>query len=490
MLNILGSNKRLCDGITRREMIQAGASSLLSLRLADLVRAPATANSNTGLPHFGKAKNVMLLFLYGGVPQTDTLDPKPEAPAEIRGPFRAIPTKLSGVSVGELLPLLADRLDRVTVVRSMSHDTPTHNVAKTVTGIRQTDIPLEFNRRDPRHWPFFGSVVDYLDTTRGARKGNQLIPRNVILPWQQSAKSAPDRSGFFGGFLGSRYDPTPIEFQGKGIASGSFEPLNPYCAINLGDPFKFPATALEPQMTIDRFHGRRSLLDQLAHQQRDLARTAPLQAYGELQQIALNLCDSRALPEALNLEREPGAMRHRYGRHLFGQSALLGRRLLEAGARVVTVLWDEYGLGDVSAWDLHRHHARRLSRDLCPGFDQTFAALLDDLEQRGLLDETLVLCLTEHGRGPRFHGELGGYRDHYSAAYSIMLAGAGVARGKIVGASDHRGTFVKDRPVSPKDILHTIYHLLGMDAEKTIPNADGRPMPLVDGGEVVRDILA
>ena len=342
------------------------------------------------------------------------------------------------------------------------------------------------NRRDPRHWPFFGSVVDYLDTTRGARQGNRLIPRNVILPWRQSARGDAKRAGFFGGFLGSRYDPAPVEFQGKGIVRNSFVPHDPYCGINLRDPFTFAGTALGPQMTLDRFHGRRSLLQQLEDQQRQLAQRAPRQAYDDLQQIALDLCDSRKLPDALNLDREPDGVRQRYGPHLFGQAALLGRRLLEVGSRVVTVLWDEIG-GNTTAWDVHGELVRRMSRELCPGFDQTFAALLDDLDQRGLLDETLVLCLTEHGRTPRMMRD---GRCHWSGVYSIMLAGAGVARGKIVGASDRDGGFVRDRPVTPKDILRTVYHLLGIDGERTIPNVQNRPMPLVDGGQVVQEILA
>jgi len=487
MLNILGSQKRLCDGVSRREMIQAGASGLLGLSLADLGRSPATA-SGTRPRHFGKAKNVMLLYLYGAMSQIDTLDPKPDAPSEVRGPFQSIATRLPGVRLGEHLPQIADRLDRVTVVRSMTHPTPIHNVANTVTGIRQTDVPMELNQRDPRHWPFFGSVVDYLDTTAGGRHGNPLIPRNVILPWRQSTNAPEKRAGFFGGFLGSRYDPTPLEFQGRGTMPNALDAFNPYCGIDTRDPYNFPATALGPHMTIDRLRSRRSLLDQVVDQQRSLAQAASLQSFDELQQMALSLCDSSSLPAALNLDREPLAVRKRYGDHLFGQSALLGRRLIEAGSRIVTVLWDEFASNN-SAWDTHAQQTRRLGRELCPGLDRTFAALLDDLEQRGLLDETLVLCLTEHGRTPQAEGAADG-RNHWSGVYSIMLAGAGVGRGNIVGASDRQGAFVQNRPVSPKDILHTIYHLLGVDVERSIPDRQSRPMPLVDGGQIVPEILA
>jgi hypothetical protein len=489
VLNVLGSNKRLCDRVTRRELLRAGGSGALGLSLADLLHAPAGAPDRTSLPHFGKAKSVILLYLYGAMSQLETLDPKPDAPTEIRGSFGSIVSRLPGVRVGELLPRVADRLDRVTVVRSMSHPEPIHNVANTITGIRQTDIPMELNQRDPRHWPFFGSVVDYVDAARGGRNGDRLIPRNVILPWRQSARSDAKRAGFFGGFLGSRYDPTPVEFRGKGTVRNSWIPSDPYCGIDPREKFNFAGAAFDPQMTLDRLSGRRELLDRLEGQQRRKAQTAPHHAYDELQQIALDFCDSRVLPDALNLDREPIPVRERYGYHLFGQAALLGRRFLEAGTRVVTVLWDEFGPNN-TAWDVHADLVRRMSRELCPGFDQTFAALLDDLEQRGLLDETLVLCLTEHGRTPRIVGAAGDARDHWSGAYSIMLAGAGVARGKIIGSSDRHAAFVRDRPVNPKDILRTVYHLLGIDGERTIPNALGRPMPLVDGGQVVQEILA
>ena len=167
---------------------------------------------------------------------------------------------------------------------------------------------------------------------------------------------------------------------------------------------------------------------------------------------------------------------------------MLARRLIEAGSRIVTVLWDEFAAVN-SAWDTHNNQTHRLGRELCPGFDQTFAALYDDLAQRGLLDETLILCLTEHGRTPQAEGG-GDGRNHWSGVYSIFLAGAGVAKGQIVGTSDRQGAFVQNRPISPKDILQTVYHLLGIDADRMIPDRQNRPIPLVDGGQVVPEILS
>lgn len=486
MLNILGSKKTLCDGLTRRDLLQAGASSLLGLSLADLAGSSAQASTVGRSRHFGRAKNVILLYLYGAMSQLDTLDPKPDAPAEIRGPFRSIATSLPGVRVSGLLPQLAANLHRVTVVRSMTHPVPIHNVANTVTGIRQTDIPMELNQRDPRHWPFFGSVFDYLENEQGRAQSSAhpLIPRNVILPWQQSKNAPAKRAGFFGGFLGSRFDPTAIEFQGQGTNGTSLEPFNPYCGIAPQAAFNFQATALSPGITLDRFQSRRSLLDQMDDQRRQWSQTSTVRGYDALQQMALGLCGSQSLPTALNLEREPASVRQRYGHHLFGQSALLARRLVEAGSRIVTVLWDEF-VQNNSAWDTHNNMTRRLGNELCPGLDQAYTALLDDLDQRGLLDETLVLCLTEHGRTPQAEGTDG--RNHWSGTYSILLAGAGIARGNVVGASDRQGAFVKTRPVNPKDILQTVYHLLGVD--RTIPDRQNRPMPLVDGGQLVPEVL-
>ncbi len=486
MLKILGSPKRLCDSLTRRDLLQAGASSLLGLGLADLTNKPAAATGVNYPRTFGKAKNVILLYLYGAVSQIDTFDPKPDAPAEIRGPFRSIATRVPGVRFCEHLPRLAERMDGLTVVRSMTHPLPIHNVALAVTGIRQTDIPMEVNSRDPRHWPFFGSVVDYLDTADGRRAAHSAIPNNVLLPWRQSARLPGNRGGLYGGFLGSRWDPTPLDFQGRGTVATSLEPNNPYVGVDPRATFNFPATTFGPEITLDRFRRRRGLLEQLRDLEpgRGPSSNTP---YGELQQLAMDLCDSGSLPAALSLDREPAQLRERYGHHLFGQSALLARRLIEAGSRIVTVLWDEFAAVN-SAWDTHNNQTRRLGRELCPGFDQTFAALYDDLAQRGLLDETLILCLTEHGRTPQAEGG-GDGRNHWSGVYSIFLAGAGVAKGNVVGSSDRQGGHVQNRPISPKDILQTVYHLLGIDPDRTIPDRQNRPMPLVEAGQLVPEIL-
>jgi len=488
MFRILGSHKTLCDGISRRDLLQAGAAGLLGLGLPDLLQSAPRA---TKAPRsFGRAKNVILLFLYGGVSQLDTFDPKPDAPEDIRGPLRSIPTRLPGVRVCEHLPRLAGLMDRVTLIRSMSHKYPIHGVAYAVTGTGQTDIPMELNRKDGRHWPYFGCVLDRLDDLDRPRSAPPAVPRTVHLPWEQSTRSAPhQRGGMFAGFLGPRYNPLVLEFNGRANRRDTYRPNDPYGGIEASARFRIAATERPADLTVDRLDGRRSLLEQLDARRR-LADTQAGEALDHFRQQAFSVCASPKVRDAIDLGRETAAVRRRYGHHLFGQSALCARRLIEAGTRVVSVFWDEFGLS-CGAWDTHEKQAPRFKNELCPGFDQTFAALLGDLEQRGLLDETLVLCLTEHGRTPKAErrGDSTDGRGHWSECYSVLMAGAGVAQGKVIGVSDKIAGWPRERPVSPKDVLRTVYHLLGVDAERMLVDRLGRPLPLVAGGEVVREAL-
>jgi hypothetical protein len=379
----------------------------------------------------------------------------------------------------------------------MSHPYPIHGVAYAVTGVDRIDIPMELNRHDIRHWPYFGCVLDYLDDTGSSRPLGQVgrlpsVPRTIHLPWLQSTRSAPhQRAGYFAGFLGPRYNPVVAEFVGRTAGAATYRPDDPHGGIEAGGRFEIAHTALAPDLTLDRLNRRVRLMEQFDEQLRHLDETAAVASLGRSRQLALSVTTSPGLRQALDLDREPVSLRERYGQHLFGQSTLQARRLIEAGARLVSVHWDEWGLSD-GAWDTHEKQTVRLKNELCPGFDQAFTALLDDLEQRGMLDDTLVVCMTEHGRTPlaeRRGDSLDG-RNHWSQCYSMLLAGGGVARGRIVGASDGRGAYPSERPVSPKDILCTIYHLLGIDPHRTIPDRLGRPMPLVAEGSVVRELLA
>ena len=491
MLRILGSNRPACAALSRRDMIQAGGASLLGLGLADLLHA-SEGNEPQLTRGFGRAKNVILLFLYGGVSQLDTLDPKPGAPEDIRGPFSSISTSLNGVQISEHLPKLAQMADRLSLVRSMTHPYPIHGVAFATTGVKHTDIPMELNRDDSRHWPYFGSVLDYLHEVDNPNAPQPAVPATMHLPWVQSSRSGPHkRSGLLGGFLGPRYNPVVAEFVGDATNPRTYRPNDPYGGIKQDCRFEIQGTGLPNGLTIDRVSTRSSLLDQFNPSRRDLDKSKIGSSFDRFRQLAMSIIASPRLSEALDVSKEPAPLRNRYGHQLFGQSALLARRLVESGSRLVSVFWDEFAVS-CGTWDTHEKQTSRLRDELCPGFDQAFTALFEDLDDRGMLDETLVLCLTEHGRTPKAErrGDSLDGRGHWSKAYSCMFAGAGIREGNVIAKTDRDAAYVVDNPVSPNDVLHTIYHLLGINSHRLIPDRLGRPLPLVADGEIVSDLLA
>jgi len=504
MLRILGSAKRLCNGWTRREMLRAGGLSLLGISLPDYLRLSATQPARSvskGRQNFGRAKACILLYLYGAPSQIETFDMKPNAPVEIRGELKPIRSRLPGLDVCELLPNAARVMDRVTVVRSLTHPYPLHGVAYALTGVPQIDVPMELNPRDPRHWPFIGSVVDYLTRASSASDGRKPrpVPDNIALPFPFSTRRAGEvaRAGPYATFLGGAYNPVWTAFRGqatrhmvKTLQEQTLNVAEPYMGITPDSRFELAAAAeLPSDITLDRLDSRRSLVEQFDRGRRDLDSSEAGRGFDRYRQMAYNLIGSEKIRDALDLSREPPRLRDSYGMTLFGQAALTARRLIEAGSRFVSVFWDEYGLAG-SAWDTHWDHFPRMKQELMPGFDRALAGLIDDLDARGLLDETLVLCLSEHGRTPKLHNVKGGGRDHWSRAYCGLLAGGGVARGKVVGKTDKIAGDVVERPISPKDILATVYHLLGIDPDTTLRDRAGRPLPLVSDGTVIADVLA
>jgi hypothetical protein len=518
MIRVLGGPKRLCDGLTRRDLLHIGSAGLLGLNLpwwhsGPRVRADETARA--GLPGFGKAKTCILLFLYGSPSQLETFDPKPDAPREIQGELGSIASSVSGLSVCDRLPLLAQVMDKVTVLRSVSHPYPIHGVAFATTGNPRIDIPMELSPRNPNHWPFIGSVVDYVDrahrieekatamaaaTTNGGCKGGResALPANILLPWAFSSRRVGEvpRAGPYGGFLGPAYDPVCAEFVGKGtrcvrktLLEQTWENFEPYRGIARESRFQLSSvTHLNAELTLDRLDRRRSLLEQFEHARRAVDSTTARMPIDRQRAMAFDLIGSARIRDAFDLDLEADETRGLYGMTLFGQAALLARRLTEAGGRFITVFWDEYGLAG-SGWDTHWDHFPRMKDELLPGLDQTLSGLLIDLDRRGLLDETLVVLLSEHGRTPKIGSVAGGGRDHWSRCYSVVMAGGGVARGRVVGRSDKIAGDPIDRPVSPKDILATMYHLLGIDPGTTIIDNLDRPMTLVPGGEVIPEVL-
>lgn len=491
MLHISGSSKRLCGGITRRDLLQIGGLGALGLGLGNGSHVQAAAP--------GKAKACIFVFLFGSPPQHETFDPKPLAPVEIQGEMKAISTALPGVQFGEGLPQIAGIADKLTIVRSMTHEYPIHCCAYVMTGMPVYRIPLETSPRDPQHWPFMGSVVDYLDRQRTG-EASPSMPRNIGLPWRFCSKgSSSNQAGPYGAFLGNGFDPFWTDFEGTGTIivpklnadSQSEQVRDPHAGIEamarlrLSDGCQLPM-----ELSTHRFDARLHLLQQFDAARVSLERSAEIGNYESHQQRALSLIGSNRIRNAIDVGHESLELRQRYGMTLFGQSCLAARRLVEAGARFVSVFWDPFGPHGASVWDTHSNHFPRLKEYLLPVFDQSYSALIRDLDDRGLLDETLVICTSEHGRTPQIDSApRGGARHHWSRAYSSVFAGGGMARGRVVGSTDATAGDVLDTPVSPKDMQATAYHLLGYEEGATIPDPQGRPHPIAGTGRVRQELL-
>ncbi|GAC1451167.1 MAG: DUF1501 domain-containing protein [Isosphaeraceae bacterium] len=504
MIRVLGGPKQLCDGLTRRDLLHVGSLSLLGLGLPKLGGGPSSLSA-TEIPlanaRFGQAKSCILLFLYGSPSQLETFDPKPEAPVQVRGELKSIHSSVVGLDVCELLPRLARVMNKVTVVRTVSHPYPLHGVAYATTGIPRIEAPLELAPRDPAHWPYIGSVVDHVDARNRDSTVGAALPRNMVLPWPFSSQRVGEvsRAGPYGGFLGQAWDPVFTEFSGKAtrkarktLVEKTWEDLEPYRGITPESRFGLGTVSDRgPTLTLDRLDRRRTLLDQCEEARRSLdAEASSRSGIDRHRAMAYSLLGSEKLRQAFDLGAETPATRELYGMTLFGQAALTARRLVEAGSRFLTVFWDEFGLAG-TGWDTHWDHFPRMKDELLPGLDQTLSGLLIDLDERGRLDDTLVVCLSEHGRTPKLDNNAkGGGRDHWSRCYSVLLAGGGIARGRVVGRSDKIASDPIDRRVSPKDILATIYHLLGIDPATTLTDRQGRPLALIPDGEVIPEVLA
>lgn len=474
MLRILGSHKRLCDGTGRRDFLLASAAGLAGLATA----APPSPRAG-----FGTAKNVILLYPFGGPSHLETFDMKPDAPPEVRGPFRPIRSRLPGADVCEHLPRTALVMDRVTVLRSLSHVWNFHGLQWATTGLPKGSVPHEETLRHPEHWPFVGSVLSRLRPRPGA------LPDNVVLPWPLSKYRAKiPYARPHAAYLGGAYEPVFGEFSGtatRSVVRATDGPAatfaDPHLGISAAGRFRLGDDAVT-DLTLDRLKGRRSLLEQFdAGRRRFEARRLDAE-----RERAFGLLGSAKVRAALDLGREPTRLREGYGMTLFGQGCLQARRLVEAGCRFVTVIWDEFGQLN-TGWDTHVDQRSRLKDELLPGFDAAFAGLLGDLSSRGMLDETLVLVLSEMGRTPRLEGD---GRGHWGRAYTNLMAGAGVARGRVVGRTDRIGGDVTDRPLTAKDVLATVYHLCGVDPHATLPDREGRPVNLLPYGDVISEALA
>ena len=477
MIKLLGSARRCCDGITRRETLQAGSLYLLgglAGASGPALAAPSAATSNRR----GKAKSVIVLYLLGGAPTQDMCDLKPLAPSGIRGEFDPIDTNVPGMQLCEHLPLSARWMHRTAIVRTVNHQAGCHNPMPSLTGY-------------PAPLPSIGVVQDHLPPSMGSvceylHGDDSELPAYVHMPcmlgWGQHIR----RAGPYGGYLGRQYDPLFTECVpfSDSPSPGQYQPQTVR-----GVP-QLPTASLPDGLTLDRLNRRRTLTQQFDDRLRD---TPAHQEFRRSQEGALTLLTSQKVRDAFDVESVSPELREQYGRTLFGSSALIARKLVQEGVQFVNVTWDIFwtrpGRLDGSAWDTHQRNFGILRDPLLPNFDQTFSGLMEDLSNCGLLDETLVVVMSDMGRTPKINDKQGG-RDHWTFCYSVMFAGAGIRGGTIYGTSDDHAAYVKDKPVSPADINATIYHCLGIDPDMLIPDSGGQPVRVGLSGHAINEILA
>lgn len=479
MIRVLDDGYRLCDGTSRREWLRIGGMGLGGLTLSGLLAQRARADAEReageraagerpamGASAFGKAKSVIIFGLVGGPPQHETWDPKPNAPAEVRGEFGVIPSKTPGLMVGELMPQTAALTDKIAVLRAVVTNDNAHSSSgyQMLTGVPHVPLNQESAvPKPPNVAPSMGALV------RALRPAPGQLPSAVTLPehiWNDGNFPWPGQDA---GMLGPRHNPWLI-----------------HCDPSSAD-FSVPGLALPKELPAVRVESRRTLLATLNHHLDQLERSRAVIGYDLHAQKALDLLGGSKSREAFEIQRESDAVRDRYGRSRFAQSILLARRLVEAGVSLVQVNWtrikDQPNQG---GWDTHAQHNASLKKLLMPMMDQCFSALIEDLSQRGLLDETLVVWFGEFGRTPKFNGNAG--RDHWGRVFSLALAGGGIRGGVVHGVSDKHAAEPMDGVVHASDILATVFHCLGYSPDTEMHDAVGRPLPL-SRGRVIEAIL-
>lgn len=477
MITILGTRRRVCSGLTRRELLQAGGAGLFGLSLSKVLAAEAVARPFQN----ARAKSVLFLYLFGGPSQLETFDMKPEAPSKLRGPFQPIASRSPDLRICEHLPKTAQLSDRFSVIRSMTHPHNDHNACHYLqTGhkwTRSAENGSDVNARDT-DWPSMGSVVEYL-SQHAPDALQRAFPDYVYLPNRLGSFQIYDRTGQYAGWLGSAYNALTTDIRKQNSTD------NPFFRNCTDAELDFRIKGLVPrtEMPLDRLDRRRNLLTQFDASRREFD-ASPLRSYDGIRDRAMTLVTSEKIREALDIRREPAALRDRYGRHLFGQSVLMGRRMVEAGCRFVTVTWDA---PDGYSWDSHIH-SRDLEKHLLPGFDQAYSALLTDLDERGLLDETLVVAVGEMGRTPSATAAWG--RGHWSFCFPALLAGAGIRGGVVYGSSDKDAAYPAERPTSPEDLASTIYYALGIDPDLRLPDQQGRPVQMLESGRPLLELFS
>jgi hypothetical protein len=472
MLSFQSSGVRLCDQVSRREVLRIGGLGSYVLSLPRLLasrpaRAGENANGSLVKPSQGKARSCIVLFLMGGAPQHSTWDPKPGAPGEVRGQIGPIDTVVPGIQFGSLMPKLAQRADKLAVLRAVSTNDNAHSSSGyyMLTGRPHAPMNAEnVNPGAPNDWPNWGAVVQRLSPpARG-------LPTAVRLPHQIFNTDGSVWPGQDGGMLGPGADPWMFRCA----------PASPDYRIS---EFQLPL-----DVSLDRLASRRELVRMLGREREAASADGLMSSFGDQQQRAYGVLSSAASRGAFDLSAETAATRLRYGATQFGQSCLLARRLIEADVRLVQVNWfrgpDEPS--DKPCWDSHADETNRLKNVLVPPTDAAFSSLLDDLSDRGLLDETLVVCMSEFGRSPKIN--VNGGRDHWGSVFSIALAGGGIRGGTVHGSSDDIGGYPRSGRVGPEDVTATMLHCLGLSADSEFLDRQGRPHP-ISRGQAIQSIL-
>jgi hypothetical protein len=477
MISIPGQPGSTCDGFSRREFLRIGGAGFLGISLADILRLQANASttpeSAKGKSGWGNAKSVIFIFLQGGPSHIDIWDPKPDAPSNVRGEFKPIRTVVPGIHLSEVMPLLAKQVDKSTLIRSVSY-TPAglfnHTAAhyQMMTGYTPDRVSPsgQLEPPAPNDFPHAGCQIARLRPPEVSMLPFVILPR----PTQESNVIGKGSSA---GFLGAAYDPYYF-YQ------------DPNKEIKLDD------LSMRKDVPKDRLARRATLLQTVESQMPDMQAAVEKYALDAYYKKAFDLVSSGRARDAFDLAKEKDKLRDQYGRHTFGQGLLLARRLIEAGTRFVQVNWPAVANGNptVDAWDTHAANFGPLKNLHCPKLDSGLSALLEDMDQRGLLKETLVVAIGEFGRSPRLgvstsgNGNAPDGRDHWPYCYTALVAGAGIRRGALYGKSDSTASSPAENPVHPIQLLATIYHALGIDPHTMVMNHLNQPRELVQADPV------
>jgi hypothetical protein len=474
MLSLMPADITPKTRLSRRDVFRLSALSALGLGLPNGLQASSTGFNVDAVRNRASAKRCIYIYLCGGPSQLDMWDPKPEAPIGIRGTFGDIDTKVPGIRLGALLPQVAEHTDKFAIIRSMTIPTTSHDVgiyytllASKIAAVRKKAYPAEHHDH-----PALGAILHKLFGMNATMPPWAIVPRNF---------TTGDRfyKGQTGGFLGPAYDPLVLNApKTDSLGRTEFELKN--------------LDFVDKDLNADRFYARRQLLSRIEADKELAPDSSGIRQMQEHYQKAFAMLGSSRVKKAFDVTDEPMTLRERYGMNEYGQSFLLARRLIERDVRLVNVFWTFYGKEgcQFNLWDNHgsdkevcggaRTGVEMLTHDYCcPSFDRAFSALLDDLNERGLLDETLVVVVGEFGRTPKINKNSG--RDHWGSCYSSVLAGGGVQGGQVYGSSDNQAAYVKDSPTSPYDLHATILHAFGLSPETPIPDPANRPVRISDG---------